>query len=483
VQLILKDGDESGSGSQRKVISSAENASNKPKIVVTYEDAKPVTITDLNIIPDPDKKTQPKITWTANIDDDFLRYKLYRGFRTSGTNNLATTILNQGEISWIDDKVSWTQGSTIYYRMYVDDNNNKTTGATFGGQGSNIPNATRPTSILGLISDWTPNSWEEITAYVRGSGGTLKKAFYDWGDNGEGWTTATGTAYYERNHTYTKATTITFKHRTENTDGFQSDLTTAGSTIVVADIAPEAVIRASPPRQKTTDNILFSGKDSREISWYRFNDNGNYLFDKDSSESTFTASYTSTGSTYCRLFVVDDNDYVSGFYKVATRSTNTATFVDYTAASLSTSTADVTFCEIADEVFYFGTQEKFDDTFFKINDNWEKDSWSGENLYWIRLKCTTSGGSLSADYFAKTARVTLTLETDATFNFDNTSKIVDGYEIITEPRLRDIIITEALGISKGIVDVGELRARVITLKGTAYTDAERHYNNRGTGDI
>jgi hypothetical protein len=224
------------------------NVEEIPKVMVHYEDALPTPITDLNIIPDPEKKTQPKITWKANEDEDFLRYKLYRGFRTSGTNNLATTILNQGEVSWIDDTVTWTQGSTIYYRMYVDDATNKTTGGTFGGQGSNIPNATRPTSILGLISDWTPNSWEEITAYVRGSGGTLKKAFYDWGDEGEGWTTATGTAYYERTHTYTKATTITFKHRTENTDGFQSDLTTAGSTIVVADIAPEAVIRASPPR-------------------------------------------------------------------------------------------------------------------------------------------------------------------------------------------------------------------------------------------
>ena len=162
-----------------------------PHIVIRFEDLAPVAITDLTVTPDTSLseasysfRQRAVLKWTASDADDFSRYRIRFGVNRSLAANHThkAFVSSRGSNSYLDGTL-YTDGSTIYYSMYVEDTRNQS--ASTSANVSNIVSWLKPDAVLGSISiGSSASTLQEIEARVRTT--TMangKKAKIVWGDN------------------------------------------------------------------------------------------------------------------------------------------------------------------------------------------------------------------------------------------------------------------------------------------------------------
>src|SRR3990167_10743817 len=239
-----------------------------PHIVVRFTDNPPLAIADLTVSPDTSLseasytfRQRAFLKWTASSADDFSRYRIRFGVnRSLAANHTHKAFVNsRGSTSYLDTTL-YTDASTIYYSVYVEDTRNQS--ASTNTNVSNVVSWTKPNAIVGSVSiGSSASTLQEIEARVRTT--TMangKKVKVVWGDNAytfsENLPSAGG--YFYARHRYTKATSgYTIRAQVEDINGFRSALDSYGTSVTISNLGPVAKIVASPSRQRTASTFNF----------------------------------------------------------------------------------------------------------------------------------------------------------------------------------------------------------------------------------
>ena len=247
---------------------SAATTSLRPHTVITFTDNPPDAINDLTTSPDVSLseasytfRQRAVLGWSTSDADDFERYRIRFGVNRSSASDHAhkTFVYSRGSNSYLDTTL-YTDGSTIYYSMYVEDQRNQS--ASTNTNVSNIISWKKPDAIIGRVSpSSSASTLQEMEVNVRTSTmGDAKKAVVVWADGGKSFTqnlTSAGGYLYAR-HRYTKATSgYTIRGVIEDTNGFRSAPDSYGTSITISNLGPIAKIVASPSRQRTGSTFSF----------------------------------------------------------------------------------------------------------------------------------------------------------------------------------------------------------------------------------
>src|SRR3990167_2243455 len=239
-----------------------------PHIVVRFEDNPPLAIADLTASPDVSLseasytfRQRAVLKWSASDANDFYRYRIRFGVNRSDSDNHThkAFVSSRGSNSYLDGTL-YTDGSTIYYSVYVEDTRNQS--ASTNTNVSNVVSWTKPNAVVGSVSiGSSASTLQEIEARVRTT--TMangKKVKVVWGDNAytfsENLTSAGG--YFYARHRYTKATSgYTIRAQVEDINGFRSAPDSYGTSVTISNLGPVAKIVASPSRQRTASTFSF----------------------------------------------------------------------------------------------------------------------------------------------------------------------------------------------------------------------------------
>src|SRR3990167_5816853 len=239
-----------------------------PTVVVTFTDNPPDAISDLIVVPDTSLseasytfRQRALLKWTASDANDFSRYRIRFGVnRSLAANHTHKAFVSSRASNSYLDTTLYTDASTIYYSVYVEDTRNKS--ASTNANVSNVVSWTKPDAVVGSVSiGSSASTLQEIEARVRTT--TMangKKAKVVWGDNAytfsENLTSAGG--YFYARHRYTKATSgYTIRALVEDINGFRSALDSYGTSVTISNLGPVAKLSVSPSRQRTASTFNF----------------------------------------------------------------------------------------------------------------------------------------------------------------------------------------------------------------------------------
>ena len=289
-----------------------------PHVVMRYTDDPPPAIMDLSVSPDVSLseasylyRQRAVLTWTASNVSDFLQYRIRYGKNlTDDANFVAKEILNSsGSTVYLDEEV-YTSGTTINYNVRAEDKKNTSADTNLG----NIVGWTKPTAIIGVFSDMTPDVLQEVEINIRASNMAIaKKAKVYWGDGGHSFSQSLTTAggYFYAKHRYTKATTVTARAQIEDIYGFRSGPTTFSTSIVVANLGPVAKIVASPSRQRTASTFnagFLASAGVQNVAGLYINLDSRYVSRLDGVARRFHTRASSTAGTFYAQLWRDEGD-------------------------------------------------------------------------------------------------------------------------------------------------------------------------------
>jgi len=242
--------------------------SRRPKLAVSYFRKPPTKMDDLKIEPYVGNKAFPRLTWSANEDEDFNDYRVwYKLGASAWTPHGVALITEQGTEEYVMDSYL-TENVVTRMRVRVTD--------IYGGyQDSNEVWFVRPDVSSFTMTGTPPNVKAEVTASVKtATYPTLptpvvdEKVIMDW--TGEGLETGSHNVAIPENplededgadvgkeylkHRYFEAvdapSTITPSVQVENSLGFRSNVMAYASPFSVTSLAPEAKVRALPTKSE-----------------------------------------------------------------------------------------------------------------------------------------------------------------------------------------------------------------------------------------
>src|SRR3990172_2646927 len=312
-----------------------------PHIVVRFEDNPPLAIADLTASPDVSLseasytfRQRVLLKWTASDANDFSRYRIRFGVnRSSSANHTHKAFVSSRASNSYLDTTLYTDGSTIYYSVYVEDTRNQS--ASTNTNVSNVVSWTKPDAVVGSVSiGSSASTLQEIETRVRTT--TMangKKIKVVWGDNAymfsENLTSAGG--YFYARHRYTKATSgYTIRAQVEDINGFRSAPDSYGTSVTISNLGPVAKIVASPSRQRTASTFSFGfGPSSSGVAagvGFLLLDRAN-LAPVDGVATSFktAASTLGDGVYYAQLWRLEGGNYrciYSDRFTMATASSN-----------------------------------------------------------------------------------------------------------------------------------------------------------------
>ena len=240
----------------------------KPHIVITFPDNPPNAITDLILSPDISLseasytyRQRATLKWTASDASDFGRYRIRKGVNRSlaADHTHLTFVSSRGTTSYLDTTL-YTDSSTVYYSLYVEDQRNRS--ASTNANVSNIVSWTKPNAVIGSASiGSSASTLQEVEVRVRTTTMTnAKKSKIIWADGGYSFTqnlTSAGGYLFGR-HRYTKATAgYTIRAQIEDIYGFRSAPDSYATSVTISNLGPVAKIVASPSRQRTAGTYSF----------------------------------------------------------------------------------------------------------------------------------------------------------------------------------------------------------------------------------
>ncbi len=300
-----------------------------PTLRIKYDQTEPDNIEELTIEPFEDDATQPLISWKQSEDADFSHYELWRKVGAAAWAQVGSNITEKGTTAFVDDTGGITENNLILYRIRTE----RSDGAyNESGEVWMI----RPDVSTFTVSDLTPDVLQELTFTVTATAvaSTPTPVTNDWykyffGTSAQDDSSSSRVTDLTRTHKYPYAGSQTPSMQIENSLGFKSDatnLTTGGPALTVADIAPIAIIRASPVKVGFDVIIRFFGDESYAPAGNKELASSNaYEWDKDHS-GAFVADDTTTvpyqdyswssgdgaGTKVVALRVKDeDNDYAT----------------------------------------------------------------------------------------------------------------------------------------------------------------------------
>lgn len=294
----------------------------RPRLNITYTVEEPEFFTNDNdklvITPDSANKTYPRLDWGAYKGADFYMYKLFGPNTANPPTEHWYSTTDSAKCYYTDTNPGIYGDCVYYYQVHLlcrDNYSNEYSTV------SNVARFYRPSISSFTFDDYTPDAWQEVTATTtchvtsKPSDITISKYNYDWqgGSTVQGWVTlATPANVHAETHRYAATGTFTPTARVESNEGFWSSTRVSGSNVVVANIAPIAILRGPTYIAKDT-NYVFRGDES-----YDQNSNGtisNWQWDKtyvapftaDTAVSypTYSTNWTSTGTTTMAMRVSD----------------------------------------------------------------------------------------------------------------------------------------------------------------------------------
>ena len=330
--ILLKFADEAaGSGGHVIYFDSAEGTYD-PVIRWYYDDPKPTKVTDLELSAYEEDRRRPLLKWTANTDEDFVQYKIYKSTSSPVTTSdtLVDTLTSQSQKEYI---VPYETANIVYfYALFVEDNNNTGSDATKSNEVWGI----RP-SITGITpSDGAPELFQDF--YVTVTPGVIPSTpspvvnthvYFQWGsgtdpDQSSAWVPI---AENPRHHRYPYVHVYNPVYKVRNSLGLESSAI-PGTTITVADAvsgesAPIAIIRASPRVVGLNETVTFYADESYCPDGNRsLNPTAAYMWDKDyyigawaadwfTDDPITTTSWSTVGTKKMGLKVDDPGTYSS----------------------------------------------------------------------------------------------------------------------------------------------------------------------------
>ena len=230
----------------------------KPHIVVNYADNPPDGVRDLMATPDYSlteasftRQQRALLTWSPSSAVDFGRYRLRRGVERSLPANMShlAFLSSAASTSYIDTTIP-TDGTAVYYALYVEDQNNRS--ASTNANVSNVASWRKPRQTDLTTSPVTLEVLQEYTASLKMPEGDLRQAKFRWGDGSYSFSkkfSATLASTIEASHRFSKATTFNVYVHVEDARGFRSSR--ALDAQAVTSPAPVSRIVAVPSTQRT----------------------------------------------------------------------------------------------------------------------------------------------------------------------------------------------------------------------------------------
>src|SRR3990167_2022875 len=149
-----------------------------PHITIRATDNPPIAITDLHVEPDRSLsessytfRQRAVLKWSASDEDDFKRYRIRVGKNRSLAANLThlAFVSSRGTTSYLDTTL-YSDGTTIYYAIYPEDQRNGSTSTALGATYTNVSNIVswqKPQVSNLAADDFTPDVLQKVTTTVR----------------------------------------------------------------------------------------------------------------------------------------------------------------------------------------------------------------------------------------------------------------------------------------------------------------------------
>lgn len=336
-------------------IGSRENttAAYRPQFTIGYTYPAPSQILDFAIEPDATDKELFNFTWTANTDDDFLRYEIY-----GDAAGLIITLHTQTVSNYLwSNKTTNVSPDYYYIRVY---NNGRTTDQ------ANYPYYTDSNKVLGrrpsasyfrwaitnALKVWAINEFW-VQSDPTTTFGKPASILVDWGDSTKKtynpddifWGYQAGDyILYLPCHTYTSAGTYIAQSTLVSSDGFYSipDYT----SITITNLNPTCSIEVSPQSIISGETMIFDLTKSyprgasQTISTYSVAvvNSSSYIFTLNAAVGVLTSAVVAPGTYNAWGYIIDSSggttiDHTNK--KTFTVSTNTATALTLTHSTLS----------------------------------------------------------------------------------------------------------------------------------------------------
>lgn len=231
-------------------------AADRPRISVRFRDDPPAKVS-LKLSADTSLteatftfKRRILVSWTASDATDFYRYRIRSGINRTSATNLTTKALvyTRATTSFIDEAL-YSDGSTVYYTMYVEDGRNTSAGTN--ALRSDVTGIRTPLVPVLAVTPATKNVLDLITANITVRNDHVGTKVV-WGD---GSTTFTKTqdstgSFYTATHRYTRATVVlNIRVQNESSQGIRGAPNFLSN--IINAITPIAKIYASPTIQRT----------------------------------------------------------------------------------------------------------------------------------------------------------------------------------------------------------------------------------------
>src|SRR3990167_7328094 len=338
--ILIQDSAESGSAATSTIEYFGESVATvawKPHIVVNFTDNAPDAINDLTVSPDLSLseasytfRQRATLKWTASDANDFFRYRIRYGInRSLAANHTQKAFVNsRGSTSYLD-ATDYTNGSTVYYSIYVEDQRNQS--ASTNANVSNILSWKKPRLVSFTLSPGSPvDVLAQVTCSAIPSDTTNEtKALVYWGDGSKSVseTFNSGGTAIQAYHRFTKATAASVvRVQIEDLNGFRSNFGGQSLSRTISSPGPIAKIVASPSRQRTAGTFAFGNLAS--IIWTTGN-SGRLIINHETKSPTDgvgtrfrTRATSTTGTFYAQLWRLEDSRYRCIYSDLFSTSTN-----------------------------------------------------------------------------------------------------------------------------------------------------------------
>src|SRR3990167_5293349 len=317
-----------------------------PHFTMQFFDNPPTAINDLRAEPDISLseasytfRQHATLKWTASDANDFFRYRIRYGInRSLAANHTQKAFVNsRGSTSYLD-ATDYTNGSTVYYSIYVEDQRNQS--ASTNANVSNILSWKKPRLVSFTLSPGSPvDVLAQVTCSAIPSDTTNEtKALVYWGDGSKSIseTFNSGGTAIQAYHRFTKATAASVvRVQIEDLNGFRSNFggQSLGRTIVSP--GPIARIVASPSRQRTAGTFSFgfgpSSGDRLDANYMFIDIETTALRDGVATRYRMRASFAA-GDFYAQLWRLEGAEYrciYSDLFTASSTAGNTARTINW----------------------------------------------------------------------------------------------------------------------------------------------------------